>query len=85
MPKNSSKSSIKKVVLAYSGGLDTSVIVKWLKETYDAEIVTFAALYLVNTGVAEQRIVAVAAVQCVGGTVAIDQVVGHIPGAIDGR
>src|SRR3954462_14466161 len=32
-----------KMVLAYSGGLDTSVIVKWLKETYDAEIVTFAA------------------------------------------
>ena len=34
---------IMKIVLAYSGGLDTSVIVKWLKETYDAEIVTFAA------------------------------------------
>ena len=32
-----------KIVLAYSGGLDTSVIVKWLKEAYDAEIVTFAA------------------------------------------
>jgi argininosuccinate synthase len=32
-----------KIVLAYSGGLDTSVIVKWLCETYDAEIVTFAA------------------------------------------
>jgi len=32
-----------KIVLAYSGGLDTSVIVKWLKETYDADIVTFAA------------------------------------------
>jgi argininosuccinate synthase len=30
-----------KIVLAYSGGLDTSVIVKWLHETYDAEIVTF--------------------------------------------
>ena len=35
--------SIMKIVLAYSGGLDTSVIVKWLGETYDAEIVTFAA------------------------------------------
>ncbi len=34
---------IMKIVLAYSGGLDTSVIVKWLRETYDAEIVTFAA------------------------------------------
>jgi argininosuccinate synthase len=32
-----------KIVLAYSGGLDTSVIVKWLKETYSAQIVTFAA------------------------------------------
>jgi len=32
-----------KIVLAYSGGLDTSVIVKWLRETYEAEIVTFAA------------------------------------------
>ena len=32
-----------KIVLAYSGGLDTSVIVKWLKETYDAEIITFSA------------------------------------------
>jgi argininosuccinate synthase len=32
-----------KIVLAYSGGLDTSVIVKWLCETYGAEIVTFAA------------------------------------------
>jgi argininosuccinate synthase len=32
-----------KIVLAYSGGLDTSVILKWLRETHDAEIVTFAA------------------------------------------
>src|SRR5476651_1165954 len=32
-----------KIVLAYSGGLDTSVIVKWLRKTYDAEIITFAA------------------------------------------
>jgi argininosuccinate synthase len=38
-----SKSSIKKVVLAYSGGLDTSVILKWLQETYACEIVTFTA------------------------------------------
>ncbi|MDG2472935.1 MAG: argininosuccinate synthase [Pseudomonadales bacterium] len=36
-------SDIKKVVLAYSGGLDTSVIVKWLKETYHCEVVTFTA------------------------------------------
>jgi argininosuccinate synthase len=32
-----------KIVLAYSGGLDTSVIVKWLRETFEAEIITFAA------------------------------------------
>ena len=34
---------VKKVVLAYSGGLDTSVILKWLQETYNCEIVTFTA------------------------------------------
>jgi argininosuccinate synthase len=34
---------VKKVVLAYSGGLDTSVILKWLEETYGCEIVTFTA------------------------------------------
>ena len=34
---------INKVVLAYSGGLDTSVIIKWLQEKYDCEIVTFTA------------------------------------------
>ena len=36
-------SQINKVVLAYSGGLDTSVIVKWLQETYQCEVVTFTA------------------------------------------
>ena len=36
-------SDIKKIVLAYSGGLDTSVILKWLQETYACEVVTFAA------------------------------------------
>ncbi len=36
-------SKIKKVVLAYSGGLDTSIILKWLRETYDCEVVTFTA------------------------------------------
>ncbi|MCG8593883.1 MAG: argininosuccinate synthase [Kiloniellales bacterium] len=36
-------SEIKKVVLAYSGGLDTSVILKWLQETYGCEVVTFTA------------------------------------------
>jgi argininosuccinate synthase len=37
------KRGIKKVVLAYSGGLDTSVILKWLQETYGCEVVTFTA------------------------------------------
>ena len=34
---------VNKVVLAYSGGLDTSVILKWLKENYQCEVVTFTA------------------------------------------
>lgn len=34
---------VNKVVLAYSGGLDTSVILTWLKQTYDCEVVTFTA------------------------------------------
>jgi argininosuccinate synthase len=38
MPEN-----VKKVVLAYSGGLDTSIILKWLQQTYRAEVVTFTA------------------------------------------
>src|SRR4051812_20360901 len=37
------KGDVKKVVLAYSGGLDTSIILKWLQETYSAEVVTFTA------------------------------------------
>ena len=36
-------SDINKVVLAYSGGLDTSVILKWLQDTYQCEVVTFTA------------------------------------------
>jgi argininosuccinate synthase len=39
-----------KIVLAYSGGLDTSVLLSWLKETYDAEIIAFCA----NIGQAEE-------------------------------
>jgi|TARA_R110002096_G_scaffold374321_1_gene567915 argininosuccinate synthase len=38
-----SKPAVKKVVLAYSGGLDTSVILKWLEDVYDCEVVTFTA------------------------------------------
>ena len=39
----SAKKSVKKVVLAYSGGLDTSIILKWLQTEYGAEVVTFTA------------------------------------------
>ncbi len=37
------RGSVDKVVLAYSGGLDTSIILKWLQETYGCEVVTFTA------------------------------------------
>ncbi len=40
---SASKTSINKAVLAYSGGLDTSVILKWLEDTYGCEVVTFTA------------------------------------------
>ena len=44
LPMSSSSSKpIKKVVLAYSGGLDTSIILKWLQTEYEAEVVTFTA------------------------------------------
>ena len=47
MPKVTSKKPVsaqpKKVVLAYSGGLDTSVILKWLQDEYHCEVVTFTA------------------------------------------
>ena len=44
MPKDGAKQDgVRKVVLAYSGGLDTSVILKWLQETYRCEVVTFTA------------------------------------------
>jgi len=36
-------SDVKKAVLAYSGGLDTSIILKWLQDTYDCEVITFTA------------------------------------------
>src|ERR1700745_1719238 len=41
--ETASKRDVKKVVLAYSGGLDTSIILKWLQTTYGCEIVTFTA------------------------------------------
>ena len=33
----------RKIVLAYSGGLDTSIILKWLQENYNAEVITYTA------------------------------------------
>ncbi len=42
-PAAPAKGTTRKVVLAYSGGLDTSIILKWLQETYDAEVITFTA------------------------------------------
>jgi argininosuccinate synthase len=41
--KLTDKGAVKRVVLAYSGGLDTSIILKWLQETYGCEVVTFTA------------------------------------------
>ena len=41
--KKKAHPKVKKVVLAYSGGLDTSVILKWLQDVYDCEVVTFTA------------------------------------------
>jgi argininosuccinate synthase len=43
MPAKGTRAKVKKVVLAYSGGLDTSIILKWLQETYKAEVITFTA------------------------------------------
>ena len=43
MANGDTKRDIKKVVLAYSGGLDTSIILKWLQTTYGCEVVTFTA------------------------------------------
>jgi len=50
MSKQAHKQNVKKVVLAYSGGLDTSVIVPWLRENYGCEVVCFTA----NVGQAEE-------------------------------
>jgi argininosuccinate synthase len=43
MADSMNRAAVKKIVLAYSGGLDTSVILRWLQETYCCEIVTFTA------------------------------------------
>ncbi len=43
MAESEKRGAVKKIVLAYSGGLDTSVILRWLQETYRCEVVTFTA------------------------------------------
>ena len=43
MSAKSTKPAVKKCVLAYSGGLDTSIIVPWLKNTYKCEVIAFCA------------------------------------------
>ncbi len=43
MPDQAQSENVEKVVLAYSGGLDTSVILQWLKDTYGCEVVTYTA------------------------------------------
>jgi argininosuccinate synthase len=43
MEQGAKRGDVKKVVLAYSGGLDTSIILKWLQQTYGCEVVTFTA------------------------------------------
>jgi argininosuccinate synthase len=43
MPNGAKSGDVKKVVLAYSGGLDTSVILRWLQDEYNCEVVTFTA------------------------------------------
>src|SRR5438445_1116968 len=43
MADTANRSEVKKIVLAYSGGLDTSVILRWLQETYACDVVTFTA------------------------------------------
>ena len=43
MPAKGARTKVKKAVLAYSGGLDTSIILKWLQESYGCEVVTFTA------------------------------------------
>jgi argininosuccinate synthase len=53
---NVMKGNVKKVVLAYSGGLDTSVIVPWLKENYGCEVITFTA----NLGQGDEELVGLA-------------------------
>ena len=50
--KAPTKQQVKKVVLAYSGGLDTSVIVPWLKENYGCEVVCFCA----NVGQSDENL-----------------------------
>ena len=51
-----SQDKVKKVVLAYSGGLDTSIILKWLQETYGCEVVTFTAVSYTHLDVYKRQL-----------------------------
>ena len=56
-----------KIVLAYSGGLDTSVAIRWLQEHYDAEVVTLTIdLGMVDLESIRQRALTIGAVNAVG-------------------
>ena len=46
--------SKKKIVLAYSGGLDTSIILKWLQENYDVEVICYTACLLYTSDAADE-------------------------------
>ena len=45
---------MKKIVLAYSGGLDTSIILKWLQENYKAEVIAYTACLLYTSDAADE-------------------------------
>ena len=52
MQEGKSRKNVKKVVLAYSGGLDTSAIVPWLRETYNARVLCYCS----NIGQGDQEL-----------------------------
>ena len=70
---------VNKVVLAYSGGLDTSVILKWLQETYDCEVVTFTADLGQVRGLAELHANVATCCQPLSGLTSMSEVSQHKP------
>ena len=67
--------AVKKVVLAYSGGLDTSVILRWLQETYRCQVVTFTA----DLGQGEELEPARHSARTIGGTMVGARRSSHTP------